>query len=178
APHGGARGSCAAPRALARRAGDRFWELTVLTASIFLLMRLGRWDEAIDAAEAARSSEGLSSFEVASLQLLSLVPILVNRGEREEAARTIEANPAGGEGPESQALLAMARATLLLGEGDPAGARDASKEGIDVLAEVGLTNQYAKEALVKGIEAELALGDLEGSGVLLAVIERARPGQI
>ncbi len=162
----------------ARRAGDRFWELTFLTASIFPLMRLGRWDEAIDAAEAARNSEELSSFHIASRQLVFVVPILVNRGETEEARRTIEANPAGSEAPEYQASFAMALATLLLGEGDPAGALNASKQGTDLVPQVGLTNAYAKEALVKGIEATLALGDLEGSGELLAVIERARPGQI
>jgi ATP/maltotriose-dependent transcriptional regulator MalT len=158
--------------------GDRFWELSLLTSSIFPLMRLGRWDEALDAAETAQRSEELTSLELASIQLLFVVPVLVNRGETDDAKRIIEGRPPQSERPEGQAILSMARATLLLGEGDAAGALEAARSGVAVLPEIGLSSPYVKEALVKGVEAELELGDLDGAAEFLSLIERARPGQI
>jgi hypothetical protein len=128
--------------------------------------------------EAARNSEELKSSELASFGLLHLVPILVNRGETEEARRTIEADLPQSEAPERQTALAMARASLLLGEGDAAGALEASRGGVALLPELGITNPYAKEALVEGIEAQLELSDLDGAAEFLSLIEQARPGEI
>jgi class 3 adenylate cyclase/tetratricopeptide (TPR) repeat protein len=75
--------------ALARRIGDRRWEISFTAGSVGGLIRLGRWDEAL--AFAAQAKE-LASTEFARGLMLGVIEIHVRRGEVETAREVLSQN--------------------------------------------------------------------------------------
>ncbi len=49
---------------LARRVGDRFWELTAVSGSLFSLIALGRWEDALALSREVRGAEEIASLEL------------------------------------------------------------------------------------------------------------------
>ncbi len=167
---------------LARRVGDRFWELSVLTGSLRGLFALGRWDDAQAQAEAVSGAEELASLETWASQLLALTPLHVHRGDVGEARLLLESmkSAASSEDWESRAQFALAMAEVLRAEDRPAEALAAVEEFLATRSElaIGLTNSYVKRALVQGVETALDLGNLGRAEELLAMVRVAPPGQI
>ncbi len=170
--------------ALARRAGDRFWELTKLLTPLRSLRMLGRWDEAVSAAREAQATEEIGSLEFAASHLLGLVPVHIRRGELAPARALLESLEWAGKSQDWQIVTEQRECLgeLLRAEERPAEALRALEEGLSVQKREGLriefTNPNVKGLLVQALEATLELGDLEHAGQLLEEIETALPGQV
>ncbi|MGA8426429.1 MAG: hypothetical protein WB801_02450, partial [Candidatus Dormiibacterota bacterium] len=167
---------------LARRVGDRFWELATLTGSLAPLIALGRWEEALARAEEAKGAEELASLEFAAAQLLPICSLHVHRGNLGEARLLLESMSWAGnlEDWQARALYAAARAEVLRAEGQPAEALEAAEEVLATRAElgIGLTNALVKIALVDAVEAALDARNMGRAEELLGMVRTSRPGQV
>jgi class 3 adenylate cyclase/tetratricopeptide (TPR) repeat protein len=165
--------------ALARRTGDRLRELTWLSGGIVDLVATGRWDDALAQAEEVMGTPDLSSLQSAAIGLADLMPVFLGRGLAQEARSHLESMPIGPtENPESRASHNLARIRLLRAEGRPADALDVAQEVLTTAGRLGLTHAVIKRALVEAVECSLELGDTAKAEELLAVVQRARPGQV
>ncbi|MGH7667638.1 MAG: ATP-binding protein [Candidatus Dormibacteria bacterium] len=167
---------------LARRAGDRFWELNLLTGMISARLITGQWDIALEQAREAQEAEELASLESAAVGVLDLCPIHLGRGEFQEAARVLEAFAWAekSERWEARSVYRFARASVELAQGRPGPAlvdAEAFLAQRDELG-LGLTDAQVKRFLVLAIDAALVLGDAPRADALLGVIRGAQPGQI
>ncbi|MGA7363194.1 MAG: adenylate/guanylate cyclase domain-containing protein [Candidatus Dormiibacterota bacterium] len=173
---------CAQQLELARRVGDRFWELSSLAGAISPLIFLGRWDESKVRAEEARGAEELASLEFAATQLLGLVPLHVRRGEVAEAIRLLESMSWASESEDWQirAEYCVDRAEALRAENRPAEALAAAEMVLAAREEfgLGLTNGLVKSAMVQAAEAAHELGNSDRVDELLEIVRAALPGQV
>jgi predicted ATPase/class 3 adenylate cyclase len=167
---------------LARRVGDRVSELAMLTGALTTLISLGRWDEALAWADEARSAEELAERTSTAASLLSLVSLHVPRGELDQARLLLESYrwAATSEDWQGRAEYMVNRARVLRAEGQPAEALVAADQVLAMLAErgLGLTTNFAKNALVQAVEAALDLGNSSRADDLLGMARTARPGQV
>ena len=167
---------------LARRVGDRFWELMALTSMASPLIRSGQWTEARSVIQEAREAEVLASLESVSVELLGLVPALVHSGDLGEAHDLLEsvASAASSEDWQTRAVYFEALSEVLRAEGRPEEALAAVDEVLAARTRLGLglANFMVKHALVQAVESTLSLGDLERTEELLGVIRSALPGQV
>jgi len=153
--------------ALARRRGDRSWELRMLIGAAETLYHLGRWDEAL-----ARIAEMPAEPEALGWAFLpdSLVGrIHLHRGERGEAARHLAPADAWDPGAERQAQAHQEFMVALWrrGSGDLQGAIERGERAFELYRAVENPTD-AVDALAEAVAAALDLGDLEAAGRLLA----------
>jgi tetratricopeptide (TPR) repeat protein len=115
--------------ALARRIGDRRWEISFTAGSVGGLIRLGRWDEAL--ALAAQAKE-LASTEFARGLMLGVIEIHVWRGEVETAREVLSQNAdiASSENADFSAGFAALEARVLAAEGKLADALEAARRSV------------------------------------------------
>jgi class 3 adenylate cyclase len=162
---------------LARRVGNLFWE-RIFKACIYPKFALGRWDEALAAAESlmewtqarAAVAQGLVAFTVR---------IHVQRGnlrEAEDMLKTFSELEASADEQE-RGEYASAKAAFLLANGDAKGAIGAADIAAKTRESQGMT-AAAKEALVVGVDSAFAMGDADAAKTTLAVIERLPPAQV
>jgi tetratricopeptide (TPR) repeat protein len=167
---------------LARRVGDRVWELDTLTGQLSALLALGRWEEALASAEEAKGADELASLEYAAFGLLEMTALHVHRGDLGEARLLLESMSWAGslEDWQLRAGYAMARAGVLRAEDRPAEALAAAEEVLVARAALGLglTNGNVKKALVYAVEAALDFGNPGRAAELLGIVKAARPGQV
>jgi class 3 adenylate cyclase/tetratricopeptide (TPR) repeat protein len=167
---------------LARRVGDRVWELETLTGALGSLLALGRWEDALARSEEAKGAEELASLEYAAFGLLEMLDLHIRRGDLGEARLLLESMSWAGslEDWQLRAGYARARAEMLGAEGRPDEALAAADEVLTTLAELGtgLTNALVKRALVLAVEAALEVGNLDRADELLGMVREARPGQV
>ncbi len=165
---------------LSRRIGSRPQEMSWLTGSIYSLVSLGRWDEAVEWADTARAMEELASLPWASSGLLDLVPLHVRRGELAAATALMEENAWAGtsDNEELKILYAVVRAEFLRANGRPAEALEATADVLSGIERLGLPTPTVKRGLAQLIEAAFDLGDLDRADELLDVIRSARPGLV
>ncbi len=168
--------------AAARRTGSRMWELASLTGAIGLLVKLGRWDQALAWAKEARGAEELAAQEWSAFGLVALAPLHACRGELDEARALLDSQRDAESSANWEIRLGyvMTKAQVLLLEGRPADALAALEEALAVREElgIGLSSGYVKTALVTAAEAALSLGDLARTDELLEGVRSARPGQV
>jgi predicted ATPase len=163
--------------ALARRRGDRFWEVNLRTGSISALVLLGRWDEAL---ATAAEEESHATREMTRLQLLPVALIHCERGEL-EPARALLAGAASvrkSENTQTRAGYASVEARVLRAEGQHADALAAAERPLATLSELAITDTSVKTALVEATEAALALPDLDKGDELLAIAASLQPGEL
>ncbi|MGC2190781.1 MAG: adenylate/guanylate cyclase domain-containing protein [Candidatus Dormiibacterota bacterium] len=167
---------------LARRVGDRFWELMALTSLASPLLQTGRWSEVRSVIQEAQGAEALASLESVAIQVLTVVPANVRCGELHEARLLVDslAWAKGSEDRQTRAMYSLALAEILRADGKPEDALAALEE---VLAArtghgLGLANALVKQALVQAIEAALSLGNQETTEELLEIVRAALPGQV
>ena len=167
---------------MARRLGDRVWELETLTGSLTALVALGRWEDALERAQEARGAEELEALEYAAFGLLEMVGLHVRRGDVAEARLLVESR-SWAERVEDWQLRAgytLSAAELLRAEDRPTEALAAAEAVIGTRAELGLglTDGRVKRALVQAVEAALDLDNLARAKELLETVRAARPGQV
>jgi class 3 adenylate cyclase/tetratricopeptide (TPR) repeat protein len=162
---------------LARRLGDRVWELQLLGGQISTLVLLGRWGDALARAVEAESLPGA---EHAPQLFLHLVAIDCWRGRPAEARARLERYSASRESDDIQARSAYAlhEAMVLLAEGKPRAALEALEQQLsDIADELAVTYLTVKLSLVEALEAAFELGDAAKLEELLGSIEALRPGE-
>jgi len=163
--------------AMARKVGNRPWELQLLDNLVDALLMLGRWEEA------ATRAAGIPEEDRALAGILSVVtslPVMhARRGELELAERLLERGAAyGGSGDlQNRAAWWGARAAVLAARGRHAEALQAADKAVAARGQLGADAQGVRDGLVAATEAALALGDLDRAEGLVGVVDRLRPGQ-
>ncbi len=167
---------------LARRVGDRAWELQGLGGQGGVLIMLGRWDEARSAIDELRAAEEVANLEAAGGTALELTSLRVHQGDVGGARVLLDSLAWVGrsEDWQARALHSLSTAGVLRAEGRPAEALAAAEEVLAARAKVGSgwRSGFAKNALVASVEAALDLGNHERVQELLAMVAAALPGQV
>jgi class 3 adenylate cyclase/tetratricopeptide (TPR) repeat protein len=157
--------------ALARRVGNRTWERFLLLESAYPLVQIGRWKDA---------DTRLTEFtlpEVGGTQVLSylfaLAELETARGRvaDAEAALTFGAQFAKSADVQERAGYAGCQAIVLLAAKRFEEALAAAEQALEAVAVLSWASQPAKQGLVAGVEAALALGDLDRAEDLIARID-------
>jgi tetratricopeptide (TPR) repeat protein len=163
--------------ALARKVGNRMWEVQLLDGTVDLLIVLGRWDEATArAAEIPESHAGTNS----TLSLVTMMPELhVHRGELEQAEELLArgAELADSADVQDRAAFWASRSVLLQARGRHAEALGAAHQALGDREQLIPGSQGVKVGLVAALEAALSMGDLGEVEELLAVVARLQPGE-
>ena len=133
--------------ALARRVGNRVWEVALLSEMTFPLFVLGRWDEAVERSSQIPDSEMALSDNLNGL--LSLPIIYVSRQDVEGAKRllSIFSRFETSEDVQESAAHAVARAVVHRAEGRLEEAQLASDKAIEMARGIGLTSHMFKVGL-------------------------------
>jgi class 3 adenylate cyclase/tetratricopeptide (TPR) repeat protein len=162
----------------ARKVGDRLQEVSAIVGPIPDLYYLGRWDDALAAANAAGALDAPPEAIVVSV--IGTSPVHVHRGELAEARAVLELMPGGESAPDVQAraVYQVTRAPLMHAEGRLKEALAAGEEGWAARIEMGIQHQMVKEGLVQTLEAAFSLGDAEKIEQLLRDIDSLRPGEL
>jgi class 3 adenylate cyclase/tetratricopeptide (TPR) repeat protein len=162
----------------ARKVGDRLQELNSARGPIPDLVYLGRWDEAVAAANADAPVDELP--EGILVSVIGCAPVYVHRGELNEARAVLGLIPDGASAPDVQTRIVyrVTQAPLLFAEGKLEEALAAGEEAWSARNEMGLQHQMVKEGLVQTLEAAFTLGDSEKIEQLLGAVESLRPGEL
>ncbi len=164
--------------AIARRTGDRQWEASLVGGAVLEQWMLGRWDEAVETAAAARELATTSWIEAL---LLELVLIHCGRGELAEARAVVEGASVTEVSGDSQTVVARGRITahLLRAEGALEPALEAAEQAFEVArAAFGPTSTFYKTAFEEVLECAMAAGRPERVEELLALLDPLKPGQV
>jgi class 3 adenylate cyclase/tetratricopeptide (TPR) repeat protein len=162
---------------LARRLGDRVWELQLFAGPISTLVVLGRWD---DAFARAGEAESLPGAEHAPELFLHLVAIDCWRGRPAEARTRLGLYSAHRDSSEFQTRSAYAlhESMVLRAEGNHRAALEVlERELARSSAKLAVTFLTVKLGLVEALEAAFDLGDMAKLEELLGRIEVLRPGE-
>jgi class 3 adenylate cyclase/tetratricopeptide (TPR) repeat protein len=173
-----AEGAVQEALALARRAGNRYWEWQLL-AQVYPLYALGSWDELlarIAELPEERWEENRQSFTPVAV---FGVMVHVRRGDFDEAKRLVDLFAAMGSSADVQerASYGCGKSRLLLAQDHADEALRVALAALEARAVMGLTPEYMKEMLVTAVEAALELGNLSTAEELLGLAEALPPGQ-
>jgi len=162
---------------LAHKAGHRNQELSLSVNACYLLVLMGRWDEAVAIVDGVPDPQ----LTVLGLQAsLHLIEVHVARGELERAEALLETfhryMTAGDV--QDRAGVVHARALILLASGDARAALESAEQAWALRESLGVAGEDVKGALVVAVEAALALGDAARARELLAEVEALPPGAL
>jgi class 3 adenylate cyclase/tetratricopeptide (TPR) repeat protein len=162
--------------ALSRKLGSRPAEWATLAEMTYPLSMLGRWDDALALFENPTEEHARSGGVLLSL-LQGPLEIHVARGEPDEARRlfSLFAHLEDSSDVQDRSACLSARARLHVTEGRLAEALADADEAIEAGATLGYGGQAAKQAVVAGVEAAMALGDTAKVEALLSMVEEASP---
>ena len=175
--HADAIALCDRQLTLARRRGDRRWESAIRAGSVSDLIMLARWDEALQVTAEEEPTAG----EFARGALLVVVLLHCERGELDQAEAWLGGGESTREGPNFQFRLTFAalEARLLRARGRFGDALAAAERALEIgRGEASLVDSGMKLAVVEGVEAALALPDLDAAERLLAIPETLYPGEL
>jgi class 3 adenylate cyclase/tetratricopeptide (TPR) repeat protein len=165
--------------ALARRVGNRYWEWQML-GQVYPFAALGNWDEVLDMV-GALPPQAVEESRLAANAFLGIVPsIHINRGDVAAAS----ASRAMFRGAEESADLqeragnAVGAAALARAEGRYAEALAYANEAFAIRGMMGIGHEAVKDAFIEGVEAALALGQLDDAEEMLRIIEKMPPGRL
>ncbi|HEX7084030.1 MAG TPA: adenylate/guanylate cyclase domain-containing protein [Gaiellaceae bacterium] len=155
---------------VARRIGDREWEMLLIGNLVYAHARLGSWDEALRWHEEAVEVGG--SGTLATSMNLYAVDVLCARGELDAVRTLLAREAASAEEGDSQmkAIAALARATLALVEDRPAEALATARGAIRLGTTVVGAN-LAVPVIEAALEAAHRIGDDVALAELLEALE-------
>jgi class 3 adenylate cyclase/tetratricopeptide (TPR) repeat protein len=159
---------------LARRRGDRRWEYTLRTGFVTTMLLLGRWDEALRTTE-EEASTGADHLQSHTLGYTAFIHCERGELERADAWLTTDDQVVN---PQSRAGRAAIEARVLRGHGRFGEALASAERGLSLASQLSLADLSLKIALVEGVEATLALHDLDAAERLLGVPETLDPGEL
>jgi tetratricopeptide (TPR) repeat protein len=163
--------------ALARRVGNRAWELQFL-GQTYALFALGKWAELKAMSELLPSEEWVVARQAYGTVTSVGVIVNVHQGELVEAERVIsmlQEFESSGDAQE-RTSHSCGKSCLLLARGDPAAALSLAETVLGAASRVGFPQEYVKESFVTAVEAALELGDLEKAASLLRLVDGLPPG--
>jgi tetratricopeptide (TPR) repeat protein len=164
---------------LARRVGNRYWE-SILLGFAYPRFAMGRWDEAV-ALMGELPPDWFSHLRAAFCQgyVATGVMLKVHRGDLEGAAIHLERFTVLETSADLQERTEyeIAKADLLLAQGDASGALRSAEEAMEGQRSLSLGDHRVKESVVTAVEAALLLGDLSKAEALLDVFRSLPPGR-
>jgi predicted ATPase/class 3 adenylate cyclase len=171
-----ARALAAQALELARRVGDRAWEMGLFTLAIGPLAAAGEWDEALERVAEVRRSADFSGTWLS--RLLPAVFIHVHQGRLDLGHELLEACSSleHSEEIQSRSSYSWVTAVVLRAEGRYEGALAAAAEAAHALEELSAGSFGVKLGLVEEIEAAAVL-DPARAEALLSELEKLRPGE-
>jgi class 3 adenylate cyclase/tetratricopeptide (TPR) repeat protein len=164
---------------LAHRVGNRYWEWSFLGFS-YPLFVLGEWDEVL-AREQGLPREDWRQARIAFASLLTpIIPVLVHRGEVEEAEARVQrfAELEASADQQEQGQVHFSKATLLLAEERYQEALRNAEIALETRRANGISYEAVKESWVVAVEAALRLDDLPRAEELFAIVETLPPGRL
>jgi predicted ATPase len=165
--------------ALVRRLGNRDSEWGMLGQG-YPHFASGDWDGAL-AMAAAIPREKVPQARLGASCFLLFVPLIhVHRGELAEAEEAFSIFPEVDQSGDVQELAthAAGRAVLHAARGENREALEAAREALSYLYQTGSSSEVSKEAFVTGIEAALALSDIDAAQELLVLVEHIPRGKL
>ena len=162
---------------LARRLGDRPWELQLFAGPISSLVLLGRWDEALARAAEAETLPGVEHYPEL---FLHLVAIDCWRGRPVEARARLDAHSAhrGSIEFQTRSAYVLYEAMVLRAEGKAAEALELLVREVErIREELAVTFLTVKLNVVEALEAAFEVGHSAKLEELLGGIEALRPGE-
>jgi tetratricopeptide (TPR) repeat protein len=163
--------------ALARRVGNRAWELGFL-GQTYALFALGKWAELKAMAELLPSEQWVDARQAYGTVASVIVTVSVHQGRLDEAERVIsmlQEFESSGDAQERRSH-SCGKSCLLLASGDPVGALNLAEKVLATAPEIGFPQEYVKESFVTAVEAALELHDLEKADSLIRRVDRLPPG--
>ncbi|HEY5659643.1 MAG TPA: adenylate/guanylate cyclase domain-containing protein [Gaiellaceae bacterium] len=162
--------------AIARRVGDRNWELLLFAGPISSLVLLGRWGEALAREEEVTAGGALP---IIDQLLVHLVEIDCWRGDTEHARTRLKqyAELKVHESLDYATSYGLHEAQLLRTEGELRAAQVALEPVLESRAELGISSLQVKLGFVEALECAFELGDTGKLEQLLVTIEDLRSGE-
>jgi len=166
----------AAALELARRTGDRTWEIGLLATFLVPLFLAGRWNEML---ERAAELEQLGAHGIVATEFDAVAIVHAMRGELERADALLDAGAGQAASPDVQArgMYFASRAVLLRARGESLRALESAEAAIEACKTLPVSFIGNKLALVEATEAAFDLGDTPKAEQMLARIESLLPGQ-
>jgi class 3 adenylate cyclase/tetratricopeptide (TPR) repeat protein len=163
--------------ALARRVGNRYWEVAFL-AFAYPLCALGDWDTVVAREQGLLEEDWTRARLAFATFLTAIVPVRVNRGQLEAAMPNAQllAELEESADLQEQAQVHCAKATLLLAEGRHAEALRSAEASLATRDAMGIAYEAVKESFVVAVEAAFALEDVAHAEELLGLVEQLPPG--
>lgn len=164
--------------ALARRVGNRLWEVPLLGDRMFPLFVAGRWREALQSAAEIPEAD-LARGDMLG-PVLALPAIHVAQGNLPEAQQvlTLCARFGSSDDIQERAAYAVGRAVVRRAEGRLDPARQAADEAISLGRRIGPDGHMFKMGLDVGLDIAFDAQNTPKVQELLAVIAGLRPGEI
>lgn len=164
--------------ALARRVGNRVWEIALLSEMTFPLFVLGRWDEAVEQSSQIPEPEMVLADNLN--QLLSLPIIYVSRQDVEGAKRLLStfSRFESSEDVQESAAHAVARAVVHRAEGRLEEAQLASEKAIEMARRIGPSSHMLMVGLAEALDSAFARGKLTKVEELLASVSAPYPAEV
>ncbi len=163
--------------AMARRVGDRTWELQLL-GQIYPMVALGQWDQ-VEEIMSGMPDELILDNRIAFNGFLAVVPsIRIRRGRVAEAKAShgVFADAATSDDIQERATWAAGAALIARSEGRFDEALELAERALITHVELGIGHEVIKDAFVEAAESALALGKLVRVNEILAVVEDLPPG--
>jgi tetratricopeptide (TPR) repeat protein len=162
---------------LAHRVGNRRQEWFAISEMTYALTMLSRWDEAL-ARYRELPEEVIGRVTTLSSPLSGILDIHLHRGELDQARQLLARFQELGQSADVQEVAAYdaATAAVRLAEGIPAEALAAAERGLQHRGALGIASQDVKLSWVRGVEAALALGDVDKATELLAIADELPVG--
>jgi class 3 adenylate cyclase/tetratricopeptide (TPR) repeat protein len=162
--------------ALARKLGNRPFELATLAEMTYPLYMLGRWDEAMTMLEEPTEEVTRSGGVVLSL-MAGPLEIQLQRGRLDEAQRLMSlfSHIEDSTDVQDRSSYFAARASLRRADGRLEETLADAKTALEASSTLGYASQAAKQAAVAALEAAVALGDTAGAQELIALMEEGPP---
>jgi class 3 adenylate cyclase/tetratricopeptide (TPR) repeat protein len=168
---------CASGLALARRVGNRFWELNML-GQFYSLLALGEWDLLLDRAgqmPAEKAAENRGAY----VGFLIVVPrIHLLRGDVDAAKRAVALFPTPDATADVQEQVAYQAGLAMISrtEGSPSDGLRFAERALGFEETLGARTDAWKEAFIEAVETSFELGDLARVERFLHRIESDKPG--
>jgi tetratricopeptide (TPR) repeat protein len=164
--------------ALARRVGNRNWELSFLGHG-YSLFSLGEWDRAVERARDLPEGEWTSLRSAFVCYLTSMVQICVQRGQLEEAGRLVDvlSDMADSAEVQERAVHASSRAAMLFGAGEFEEALRSAEAALGWREVLSISYEGVREAFVTALGAAFAKGDMDKVEDVLGIVGTLPPGE-
>jgi tetratricopeptide (TPR) repeat protein len=162
---------------VARRIGDRRNEWFMLAEQSYVLSMLGRWDEAL-ARAAELPAENIGVDIVTASLLTGVLEIHLRRGDLVAAQELLGRfdDLARSADVQMHGSVFAATSAVRLAEGRMREALTAGEHAIDGRQTLGLGSQDVKQGYRNGLEAGLALGEVDTVERLLRIVEDSPVG--